>query len=379
MPIMKKGRENFVLVLILLLVGAFFFMFFRIVDTQNLVPVFPVMGFAVESDEVVDCGTDIDCFIENSKTCNPSKVLWTNTFNYFGMVSTEKTYMEIKGLESDKCAYYNKLQEATIDNSDEIVQSGFYTQEELEQQKKISLNLSHRTCKFDQQNLTAMINKWKKGDKSLNDFDIAECTVHGYNLQDAEAQSSEQDTPSGINTETTSSDAGSSDAGGADEAALSAGSDAAGTDALAGDNGAEQETAEPVIKKIDEEQQKKTPAIQMPSLLGSTDSIAYIAAIGFFVIVIAIIAAVFLIRPKKNKQGTTAGTISAQNQMQMQQQMPQMSMQSQQPQQIDPQIASYVYQMKQSGYNSMQIRQQLASSGWQQPQIDDLFRRMGIF
>ena len=61
-----------------------------------------------------------------------------------------------------------------------MIDSGL-TQEEIDQQEQVANEAAQeavgneRTCKFDNEDLTAMLNRWKQGTFSSVDFDVAEC------------------------------------------------------------------------------------------------------------------------------------------------------------------------------------------------------------
>jgi hypothetical protein len=125
---------------------------------------------------------NFDCFIEASENCDPSKLLNTVTIEIFGILSTSITYMELKGMESGKCIYYQRTENNSIGFKDEVVQmmlDGGETQEEINQQEQtaneavqVTVGLE-QTCKFDSDNLTAILNRWKEGSFS----DGASCNL----------------------------------------------------------------------------------------------------------------------------------------------------------------------------------------------------------
>ncbi len=136
------------------------------------------------STNIVDCGADIDCFITASQNCNPAKVMYTTTINLMGQI-TSTTYLELKGMQGDKCILYMQTKNSTAKFTDEMVQkmlAGGATQEQIKQQEQmINENLKktegkYQTCKFDINDLTDMLKRWKSGSYSSEDFKNAECT-----------------------------------------------------------------------------------------------------------------------------------------------------------------------------------------------------------
>ena len=144
----------------------------------------------------VDCGTDIDCFIEAAENCDMAKVLYTSTLDQgpLGIISTTTVLLEIKGRRKDnKCIFRQRFESLDIKFNDEMVQrmldSGL-TQEEINQQEQTAREQAQQatvgvqqTCKYNQENLTNMLNEWKTGtfaatfSGSIGDYDGAECTV----------------------------------------------------------------------------------------------------------------------------------------------------------------------------------------------------------
>lgn len=135
--------------------------------------------------QVIDCGSNIftqetrgnvpnfDCFIEASQNCEPSKLLNTLSVDIFGMLSTSTTYMELKGMESNKCIYYQRTENNSVGFTDAMVQKMLnrgLTQEEIEQQEQVANSAAKQgvglaqVCKFDKEDLVAMLGRWKEGD-----------------------------------------------------------------------------------------------------------------------------------------------------------------------------------------------------------------------
>lgn len=150
----------------------------------------------LETQEITDCGSNVfsvetmenmpnfDCFIEASESCTPAKLLNTFTLDFFGMLTTSTTFREIKGFEAGKCIYYEVIESGSIEYTDEIIQrmldSGS-TQEEIDEQENISNQSAQetidleKTCKFNQEDLTTLLNNEKDGNFSSSDWNVAEC------------------------------------------------------------------------------------------------------------------------------------------------------------------------------------------------------------
>lgn len=145
--------------------------------------------------QMLDCGSstqsqenqdmpNYDCFINASENCEPSKLLYTVSIDLFGMFDTVTTDMEIKGIESGKCIYYQRTESNSIKFTNEMVQQmldGGATQEQIDQQEQTANDSAQqtvgmeKTCKFDTKDLTAMLKRWKQGIMSTDDWDVAKC------------------------------------------------------------------------------------------------------------------------------------------------------------------------------------------------------------
>lgn len=145
-----------------------------------------------ESSQIIDCGANFDCFINASENCEKAKFQTAGTIELFGMLITTAGYSELKGMESDKCIYYTKTINQTIEFSNEFVQqmlSEGTTQEEIDQQEqssneeaKLAWGLDG-TCKFNMRDLTSLLNEWKAGNSSTEDFAVAECEGAMFDTQ----------------------------------------------------------------------------------------------------------------------------------------------------------------------------------------------------
>jgi hypothetical protein len=160
--------------------------------------------------KTIDCGTDLDCFIEASKNCEPSKVVYTLTVDLFGASQTTTTYLEIKGLTGNKCILYVRRERVDVDYSDELIQkmlSRGSTREQLEQQKKEANEIydategSDGTCQFKTSDLTAMLQRWKGGIFATSDWEGSECKGEyfgEYQHVEVEAEAVELSSPKQI-------------------------------------------------------------------------------------------------------------------------------------------------------------------------------------
>jgi hypothetical protein len=107
----------------------------------------------------IDCGTSIDCLISASKTCSPAKATYDLTLNLFGVTTTNTLLLEIKGKEADKCILYLRREKIESEFPSSVPQTI------VDEQKAIYKKLEGRdgTCKFNPDDLTAMLTRWKEG------------------------------------------------------------------------------------------------------------------------------------------------------------------------------------------------------------------------
>jgi hypothetical protein len=122
-----------------------------------------------------DCGTDLECFITASQNCKPSKVTHNVTIDVFGVKQITSYYYELKGLEANKCKVYFRIEKI------DLAFPPGTSQEVIDQQKEIYRKLEKRdgTCKFNTNELAAMLRKWKEGRVEGS----ASCTLVGDNWE----------------------------------------------------------------------------------------------------------------------------------------------------------------------------------------------------
>ena len=145
---------------------------------------------------IIDCGSNLytvetmenmpnyDCFIAASENCDKTKLSNTYILEILGMISTGTTFMEIRGLDGDKCVYYERIDDSGVEFSDEMIQQMLdnnVTQEQIDQQEELADETAktmignHKTCKFTLSDLTEMLNRWRAGMIFSADFSVAEC------------------------------------------------------------------------------------------------------------------------------------------------------------------------------------------------------------
>jgi len=131
-----------------------------------------------------DCKTNIDCFIQKSITCAPAKMTYTSEITMFDVVSSTTSNLEIAGLDGGKCVFKTKTTGSTVRYGEGMVQQMLeqgltrseISQSEAEAAHQAALAIgSENTCLFNMPALSAMLERWKAGSYSTNDFSSATC------------------------------------------------------------------------------------------------------------------------------------------------------------------------------------------------------------
>lgn len=162
--------------------------------------------------QLISCGTDIDCFINQSNTCISSSLTYPTTLDLLGFVENETVYYEIRGLSSNNCILYTKILNVYGKYSQEqrqIFLNQNMTDEQINQyEQQINSALSSTvgedgTCYYPLSYLIQKINGIKTGtfDASTENLVTYNCTGSLYNRESV----SYNVTVSGGNTTVTSS------------------------------------------------------------------------------------------------------------------------------------------------------------------------------
>ena len=152
----------------------------------------PVAQIKSQSPRIVfaDCGTilnfqNFDCFVNAAKNCSPAKVTNSTQIDLFGMKTKGTTFYEIKGQQENRCVLYLKTISSNVTFSQELIQkmlSSGATNEQIKQQEQESSKMVQSTvgrdgtCRFASVNdLVNLLNKWKGGSFSSEDFKGVDC------------------------------------------------------------------------------------------------------------------------------------------------------------------------------------------------------------
>lgn len=191
-----------ILVLLLVIGGGTAYVFLNVMS--------PAESSAKSSDEntflnqeaTSGCGTDMNCFIKASSSCQESDVTFTSNIDFFGMIVTTTNHYEIRGMQENRCILYIELEDQQFSFSEQARQSALasgMTEEDINfqlQEAKRGSELSigkDGICKFKSNselaNLLAKLNAGtfsgetictltEQGSdcKSTGDWAVAECT-----------------------------------------------------------------------------------------------------------------------------------------------------------------------------------------------------------
>lgn len=130
------------------------------------------------------CGQDTVCFLQAAATCSPATVTWVTEMNLLGAVTTGRTYLEMRGLEGDRCLLYVRNEGGSVTFSPELIEqlraSGLTDDQIAEQQQQANLSAESTrglegTCRIAPADLVAMLTRWQAGTYSTEDWDTGDC------------------------------------------------------------------------------------------------------------------------------------------------------------------------------------------------------------
>lgn len=139
---------------------------------------------------IIDCGTaesSNQCFVDAAKECTPAKIILDTNIEMMGIVISGQSYKEIKGLEDDRCVVFERIDEYSVDYTDETIQEMLnqgITQEEIDagleaQISEIDAMIGmNGTCKYTIDLLVKNLENAMQGsfEISLADAQNYECT-----------------------------------------------------------------------------------------------------------------------------------------------------------------------------------------------------------
>jgi len=128
------------------------------------------------NSQLSSCGKDFECFVENSKSCKPSKVRKTDTIEFGGMRNTITMEYRLHGDKDDKCQFQQDLVDIKIKYLDQtrekFKKSGKSESEINDEEKNMARNMmsGHQklTCNYPQDILQETLARIRDGGGSTN-------------------------------------------------------------------------------------------------------------------------------------------------------------------------------------------------------------------
>lgn len=163
------------------------------------------------TNKILDCGNDINCLVQASEDCTPSKISYTTTMQ-LGVQQTTTSYFELEKSSNNKCNLYLRTDKIDLVFPDSIPQETVDEQNEFYD----SLEGLDGTCEFSTTDLKTVLTNWKNGDFDSGEVKCqlsttgSECETTGGDFGLAECSGtyfeklSNPDFNSNVNTNTSS-------------------------------------------------------------------------------------------------------------------------------------------------------------------------------
>jgi len=135
---------------------------------------------------ITDCSSDLNCFIEQSRLCNVSKINYTQTIDFFGLVGTAESLMELNKTGDEKTcelhiknikniAYFSEAAKQKMRDNN-ISDEQIAAQERTVNESAAKNQGQEGRCIYLRENLTTVLTNWKNGHFSTSDYRVANCT-----------------------------------------------------------------------------------------------------------------------------------------------------------------------------------------------------------
>ncbi|MEI8364652.1 MAG: hypothetical protein WCF78_04315 [archaeon] len=183
----SKKLWIFIIIIVIIILALIMFLYFN--STKPIIPY-------NNNLEVLDCGTDMNCFIESAATCSLSKVNYNSILTQYAkiaetdviIISTSNFTLEIKGYESSKCVINKITNNAEITYGDEYINqllSSGRTSEDIEKQRQVQDTSAKKAigqgniCKVNLNYLTTYLNNLKENTSASIDPNFCVTTKDG--------------------------------------------------------------------------------------------------------------------------------------------------------------------------------------------------------
>ena len=127
-----------------------------------------------------DCGNDLGCLIEASRTCQPAAVRFVSSV---GLI-TNTSWLEIRSGDADACTFYDLTMDQRIQFTGDVRQemrdqglseADIQRQEDVANGNAASRQGSEALCQFPASDLTALLTRWSQGTFSAIDLAAPAC------------------------------------------------------------------------------------------------------------------------------------------------------------------------------------------------------------
>ncbi len=143
----------------------------------------------LEEVDVIACGTDITCFIQEAGNCSLSNMTYNSSFVNSTWRQNDSYYFKIRGLESEKCVLYQELLDVAgifTDSERESLNSSGKSEEEIDQMEEEQNNALRESighteiCSYSITNLVEKLNELEdEGSFNLSTDEIEQYECSG--------------------------------------------------------------------------------------------------------------------------------------------------------------------------------------------------------
>jgi len=128
---------------------------------------------------------NMQCFIAAAKTCSNTNITWVRTVQMTSVYLTGISYMELQGMENDRCRIYVITKSEQVAFTNETIAQMLadnLTMDEIIAREENSTTLANEstygldsTCTVEPQRLADLLTAWTAGQSSADDFSGVDC------------------------------------------------------------------------------------------------------------------------------------------------------------------------------------------------------------